>query len=78
MFWLDDMSYLRLKNLQLGYTFPRPLFKKLGVTNFRIAGSAENLLTLTSFRGLDPEKAGNNNNLYPLNKAYSLAVQLSF
>ena len=78
MFWLDDMSYLRLKNLQLGYTFPKPLFKKLGVTNFRIAGSAENLLTLTSFRGLDPEKAGNNNNLYPLNKAYSLAVQLSF
>ncbi|KAA9041388.1 TonB-dependent receptor [Ginsengibacter hankyongi] len=77
-FWLDDMSYLRLKNLQLGYTFPKPLFKKIGVTNFRIAGSAENLLTITSYRGLDPEKAGNNNNLYPLNKAYSLAVQLSF
>jgi TonB-dependent starch-binding outer membrane protein SusC len=77
-FWLDDMSYLRLKNLQLGYSFPKPLFRKLGVTNFRLAGSAENLLTATSFRGLDPEKAGNNNNLYPLNKAYSLSVQLSF
>ena len=78
MFWLDDMSYLRLKNLQLGYTFPKPLFKKLGVSNFRVAGSAENLLTITSFRGLDPEKAGNNNNLYPLNKSYSLSIQLSF
>ncbi|MEP6748998.1 MAG: TonB-dependent receptor [Bacteroidota bacterium] len=77
-FWLDDMSYLRLKNIQLGYTFPKPLFRRLGVTNFRIAGSAENLATITSFRGLDPEKAGNNNNLYPLNKAFSLAVQLGF
>jgi TonB-linked SusC/RagA family outer membrane protein len=77
-FWLYDMSYLRLKNVQLGYTFPKPMFKKLGVANFRIALLAENLLTISSFPGLDPEKAGNNNNLYPLNKSYSAAVQLSF
>jgi len=77
-FWLKDMSYLRLKNIQVGYTFPKPLFRSLGVSNFRIAGSAENLLTMTSFPGLDPEKAGNNNNIYPLNKAYSVAVQLGF
>jgi hypothetical protein len=77
-FWLKDMSYLRLKNVQLGYTFPKPLFSMLGVTNFRIAGSAENLLTISSYPGLDPEKAGNNNNLYPLNKSYSIAVQLGF
>lgn len=77
-FWLYDMSYLRLKNVQLGYTFPKPMFKKLGVANFRIAVLAENLLTISSFPGLDPEKAGNNNNLYPLNKSYSAAVQLSF
>ena len=42
----------------LGYTFSKRLFGKLGITNFRIAGSAENLLTATSYRGLDPEKAG--------------------
>jgi TonB-linked SusC/RagA family outer membrane protein len=77
-FWLYDMSYLRLKNVQLGYTFPKPMFKMLGVTNFRVALLAENLLTISSFPGLDPEKAGNNNNLYPLNKSYSAAVQLSF
>jgi len=77
-FWLYDMSYLRLKNVQLGYTFPKPMFKRLGVANFRIALLAENLLTISSFPGLDPEKAGNNNNLYPLNKSYSAAVQLSF
>lgn len=77
-FWLYDMSYLRLKNVQLGYTFPKPMFKKLGVANFRIAVLAENLLTISSYPGLDPEKAGNNNNLYPINKSYSAAVQLSF
>jgi len=77
-FWLYDMSYLRLKNVQLGYTFPKALFRKLGVSNFRIAGTAENLLTVSSYPGLDPEKAGNNNNLYPLNKSYSVAVQLGF
>lgn len=77
-FWLDDMTYLRLKNLQLGYTFPKTMFSKLGMSNLRIAGSAENLLTLTSFRGLDPEKENNNNNLYPLNKSYSLSIQVGF
>ncbi|MEO5684638.1 MAG: TonB-dependent receptor [Chitinophagaceae bacterium] len=77
-FWLDNMSYLRLKNIQLGYTFPKPMFKLLGVTNFRVAGTVENLLTITSFRGLDPEKAGNNNNIYPIVRSYSLAVQLGF
>ena len=72
------MSYLRLKNVQVGYTFPKTLFSKLGISNFRIAGSAENLLTISSYPGLDPEKAGSNNNIYPLNKAYSVAVQLGF
>ncbi|MEP6728603.1 MAG: TonB-dependent receptor [Bacteroidota bacterium] len=77
-FWLDDMSYIRLKNIQLGYSIPKTLFKALGVSNFRIAGTVENLLTITSFRGLDPEKAGNNNNIYPIVRSYSLAVQLGF
>lgn len=77
-FWLDDMTYLRLKNIQLGYSIPPQLFRKLGVSNLRIAGSAENLLTITSFRGLDPEKEGNNNNLYPINKSYSLSIQVGF
>ena len=75
-FWLDDMSYIRFKNVQVGYNIPPSLLKKIRVNSLRIAGSAENLLTITSYRGLDPEKAGNNNNMYPLNKSYSLAIQL--
>ena len=50
----------------------------MGISNFRIVGSAENLGTLTSFRGLDPEKQGDDNNVYPINKSYSIAVNLSF
>jgi hypothetical protein len=72
------MSYLRVKNLQLGYTVPAKLVSRLGITNLRIVGSAENLGTLTAFRGLDPEKQGDDNNVYPINKSYSLAINLSF
>ena len=77
-FWLDDMSYLRAKNIQLGYTIPGKALARLGVTNLRIVGTAENVGTLTSFRGLDPEKQGDDNNVYPINKSYSIAVNLSF
>lgn len=77
-FWLDDMSYIRFKNVQLGYSIPAKLLSKVGATNLRIAGSFENILTITKFRGLDPEKQGDANNLYPINKAYSLVVQLGF
>jgi TonB-dependent starch-binding outer membrane protein SusC len=76
-FWLDDMTYLRVKNLQLGYTVPKSLLGKVGATSLRIFGSAENLATFTSFRGLDPEKGGNANDMYPLVKSYSLGVNLS-
>jgi TonB-linked SusC/RagA family outer membrane protein len=75
-FWLDDMSYIRLKNVQLGYNLPKKLIGKAGLSSLRIAGTAENIATITSFRGLDPEKAGSNNNMYPLVKSYALSVQL--
>jgi hypothetical protein len=67
-----------VKNLQLGYTVPAKLVSRLGVTNLRIVGSAENIGTLSAFRGLDPEKQGDDNNVYPINKSYSLAINLSF
>ncbi|THU34179.1 TonB-dependent receptor [Niastella caeni] len=75
-FWLDDMSFARLKNIQVGYTLPKKLIGKAGLSNLRIAGTAENIATFTSYRGLDPEKAGSNNNAYPLVKSWALSVQL--
>ena len=76
-FWLDDMTYLRLKNMQLGYTLPKSLLAKAGVNSLRIFGSAENLATFTSYRGLDPDRGGNRNDMYPIVKSYSLGVNLS-
>jgi hypothetical protein len=56
----------------------RPVLAKMGITRLRLVGSAENLGTLTSYRGLDPEKQADDNNVYPINKSYSIAVNLSF
>lgn len=75
-FWLDNMSYVRLKNIQAGYSLPASLIHKIHVNSLRIFGSAENLATFTSFRGLDPEITGNASNAYPLVKSYSIGVNL--
>jgi TonB-linked SusC/RagA family outer membrane protein len=75
-FWLDDLSYLRLKNVQLGYTLPKSWLIKIGIESVRIYGSGENLSTITKFRGLDPEKIANASDAYPLNKSFSLGINI--
>jgi TonB-linked SusC/RagA family outer membrane protein len=75
-FWLDDLSYLRLKNIQLGYTLPKNWFTRIGIESIRIYGSGENLTTFTKFRGLDPEKIANASDAYPLNKSFSLGINV--
>ncbi len=75
-FWLEDMTYLRLKNIQLGYRVTLPVLNKISVSNLRIYVSAENLATFTKFRGLDPEKLGDRNNAYPINKSYSVGLNI--
>jgi TonB-dependent starch-binding outer membrane protein SusC len=75
-FWLQDMSYLRLKNIQIGYTLPKNWLRKLGVDNVRIYATGENLLTFTKWQGLDPERLGNANDMYPLNKSFSIGINV--
>ncbi len=53
--YLEDASYLRLKNLTLGYSLPQPLISKIGVSNIRLYLTATNLFTITDYTGLDPE-----------------------
>jgi TonB-linked SusC/RagA family outer membrane protein len=78
-FWLDDMSYLRLKNIQLGYNLPKKWLQKISIDNVRIYASAENLATITKFRGLDPAALGSqNDNMYPVNKSFSIGVNVGF
>lgn len=76
-FWLDNMSYLRLKNIQLGYRLPQSLTQRIHINSLRIFGSAENIATFTSYRGLDPEITGNASSAYPLVKSYSIGVNMS-
>ncbi len=85
--YIEDGSYLRLKNLQVGYTLPDALLKKAGITKARIYFSGLNLLTFTKYSGYDPEvgmarswdrTVGFDEVTYPQNKSYNLGVNLTF
>ena len=54
-YFVEDASFLRLKNLVLGYSLPKPLLKKATISNLRLYVQMENTLTITGYRGLDPE-----------------------
>lgn len=74
-FWVENKSYARLKNIQIGYSLPSRWVSKIGVSRLRIYVSGENLLTLTGYRGIDPEVSGTN---YPTLKQYIAGINLSF
>jgi len=59
--FLEDGSYVRLKNLQLGYSISEKILKKIGLSQTRIYASGTNLLTLTKYSGLDPEMTVSDN-----------------
>lgn len=78
-FWLQNTSYLRLKNLQLGYTLPANWVKNIGISNFRVYYSAENLLTFDKMPiNIDPEATSERASSYPLLKTHSLGVSVAF
>ena len=78
-FHLKDASYLRLKNLQFGYNFPKEWTGKIGVDFLRVYFSGENLLTFTDYPTLDPERAGDGIHMqYPHLKTFSLGLNLKF
>jgi hypothetical protein len=76
-FWLDNLAYLRMKNLMLGYTLPKKLTRKFFAENLRVYYSAENLFTITAYRGLDPEKT-DRGDTHPLVSSHSLGITVSF
>lgn len=76
-FWLDNLAYLRMKNLMIGYTLPSAWTKKFFVDNLRIYGSTENLFTITNYRGLDPEKT-NRGDMYPLVRSFTVGINVGF
>lgn len=73
--WVQDASYIRLKNLQVGYTFN---VAKMGIEKVRLMLSGQNIFTLTKFRVWDPEIKPGNRNTYPQVAVYSFGVNLLF
>lgn len=81
-FYLEKGDYLRLKNIQLGYTIKSDLLKKISVNKFRLYVQAENLFTFTKYTGYDPEIGGGvfgiDKGLYPQARSFIAGLQLQF
>ena len=83
---IEDGSYLRLKTVTLGYTFPKTLIAKAKLSNARVYLAAQNLWTWTSYSGYDPEVSIRNSALtpgldfssYPRSLSVSFGVNLAF
>ena len=78
-YYLKDASFFRLKNVTLGYTLPRVWTEKANISKVRIYFSGDNLLTLTPYKGLDPERNGDGRDaIYPHNRIYSFGLNVEF
>jgi len=75
--WLQDAGFLRLKSVEIGYTFPQKVLKKLGMNNLRLYCSGTNLLCWSKFKMWDPELAGSGLN-YPLQRVFNVGLNLGF
>jgi len=88
--WIEDGSYLRLKTMSLGYTLPKKLTSRFLIQNLRVYATVQNLLTLTKYKGFDPEISqsvgwatggldmGVDNGNYPQPRTVLFGLNLSF
>lgn len=74
-FWVQDKTYMRVKNIQLGYTVPRRLSRNIMLETIRCYVSIDNALTFTDYKGLDPEVEGTK---YPTMRLTTFGVNLTF
>jgi hypothetical protein len=77
---MENSRYLRLKNLELGYTLSgnHAFLKKIGLQDFRVYVNAYNLLTFSPLNFVDPEHPSSNEYMYPLNKTISFGLNCKF
>lgn len=80
-----DGSYFRIKQIQLGYTFPKLLLNKMHISNIRLYGSLDDFFTFTSYPGMDPEASAGSTNMlgmdlgtFPLSKKIVFGINLTF
>lgn len=84
-FYVEDGSFLRLQNIQLGYNFPSSITEKLSIQSLRLYTSISNLFTITDYKGFDPAAssgepigAGFDNGFYPAARTYTFGLNLNF
>lgn len=84
-FWVESGDYLKLKNIQLGYSLPSKWLQTVHLTTFRIYVMANNVFAITKYSGLDPEISGGVTNRgidvpdsYPRNRLYAVGIDLNF
>lgn len=83
--FLENGSFLRMRQLQIGYTLPASLTRKAYIENLRFYVSAENLFTITNYKGVDPEfsranvlNTGIDRLIYPFTRSFTIGAQLTF
>lgn len=74
-FYLQNSSYLKIRNIQLGYTLPKRWTSACQIDRVRIYGSLENFITFTKFKGFDPEVSGMN---YPTMRKATVGLNVTF
>ncbi|MEM8907832.1 MAG: SusC/RagA family TonB-linked outer membrane protein, partial [Bacteroidota bacterium] len=80
-FWVQERSYIRLKNVQLGYTLPKNLFADNFIESLRVFINGQNLLTITDYQGFDPEREerdSDGGSGYPQLRVFTAGVNLQF
>lgn len=78
-FWMKSAAYMRIQNLQIGYTFPKPMMETLKIQNLRIYVSGRNLLTFDNFyEGYDPEAPVSDGGWYPQMTSYTVGLNVNF
>lgn len=81
-YWIRDASFLRVKNIQIGYTFPKKMTQKIGIENLRMYMSGQNICSFSHFyKGWDPENeigTGDAPSFYPITAIYSLGINMKF
>jgi len=79
-FYMEDASYLRLKNIELGYTINPTIMSKIGFNSIRVYGNIQNAFTITKFKGFDPEQTKDQTRAesYPQVRVMTVGVNVNF
>lgn len=79
-YYIEDASFVRLKNVELGYSLPKYILKKLKIEKVRLYVGIQNAFTLTAFKGWDPERSADNitSDIYPQVRVYNVGLNVNF